>query len=37
MSHITNKNKFYIDSLILKVGNKFRDANIKKWCMQLFQ
>ena len=30
MSQITNKNKFNIDSLILKVGNKFTDTNIKK-------
>ena len=30
MSQITNKNKFYTDSLILKVGNKFTDTNIKK-------
>ena len=30
MSQITNKNKFYTDSLILKVRNKFTDTNIKK-------
>ena len=30
MSQITNKNKFNIDSLILKVGNKFTNTNIKK-------